>query len=211
MLPTKEFLRMIKPFDLLSDSEIDEIASKMDVEAYEEGEIIFSGKPKKLYVVFSGNVGLYSNGELVEEFERGDIFGLGVYENAKAIANSDAVCLTIKHEVIKKVSATNKDFKLFFDKILEKDLKGLISLIEGERVGEVLMKKIGDYVTKKPVFCDPYTTIRDAVVRMELNGVGSIVVVRSDMSPVGILTNRDIRKFVIHGESKDEKVSAYMS
>ncbi|MEM4565240.1 MAG: DUF294 nucleotidyltransferase-like domain-containing protein [Archaeoglobaceae archaeon] len=211
MLPTKEFLRMIKPFDLLSDSEIDEIASKMDVEAYEEGEIIFSGKPKKLYVVFSGNVGLYSNGELVEEFERGDIFGLGVYENAKAIANSDAVCLTIKHEVIKKVSATNKDFKLFFDKILEKDLKGLISLIEGERVGDVLMKKIGDYVTKKPVFCDPYTTIRDAVVRMELNGVGSIVVVRSDMSPVGILTNRDIRKFVIHGESKDEKVSAYMS
>lgn len=211
MLPTKEFLKKIKPFDLLSDSEIDEIASKVDIEAYEEGEIIFSGSPKKLYVVFSGNVGLYSNGELVEEFERGDIFGLGVYANAKAIANSDVVCLTIKHDVIKRISATNRNFKLFFDKILEKDLKGLISLIEGERVEDVLMKKVGDYVTKKPVFCDPYTTIRDAVLRMELNGVGSIVVVKNDMTPVGIFTNRDIRKFVIHGESKDEKVSAYMS
>ncbi|MEM0203461.1 MAG: DUF294 nucleotidyltransferase-like domain-containing protein [Archaeoglobaceae archaeon] len=211
MLPTKEFLKKIKPFDLLSDSEIDEVASKMDVEAYEEGELIFSGNPKKLYIIFSGNVGLYSNDELVEEFERGDIFGLGVYENAKAIANSDVVCLTIKHDVIRKISATNRDFKLFFDKILEKDLKGLISLIEGERVGDVLMKKIGDYVTKKPVFCDPYTTIRDAVIRMELNGVGSIVVVKNDMTPIGIFTNRDIRKFVIHGGSKDEKVSAYMS
>lgn len=211
MLPTKEFLRKIKPFDLLSDSEIDEITSKADIEAYEEGEVIFSGNPKKLYVVFSGNVGLYSNGELVEEFEKGDIFGLGVYENAKAVANSDVVCLAINHSVIKKVSATNKNFKLFFDKILEKDLKGLISLIEGGRVEDVFMRKVGDYVTKKPVFCDPYTTIRDAVVKMELNGVGSIVVVKNDMTPIGILTNRDIRKFVIHGKSKDEKVSAYMS
>lgn len=211
MLPTQEFIRKIKPFDMLSDSEINEIAKKIDVEAYEEGELIFSGVPKKLYIVFSGGVSLYSNGELVEEFEKGDIFGLGVYENAKAIANSDTICLTIKHEVIKKVSATNRNFKLFFDKILEKDLKGLISLIEGERVGDVLMKKVGDYVTKKPVFCDPYTTIRDAVIKMEMNGVGSIVVVKNDMTPIGIFTNRDIRKFVIHGGSKDEKIATYMS
>ncbi|MFN3384214.1 MAG: DUF294 nucleotidyltransferase-like domain-containing protein [Archaeoglobaceae archaeon] len=211
MLPTKEFIKKIKPFDMLSDSEIDEVASKIDVEAYEEGELIFSGNPKKLYIIFSGNVGLYSNRELVEEFEKGDIFGLGVYEKSKAIANTDVVCLTIKHDVIKKISATNRNFKLFFDKILEKDLKGLISLIEGERVEDVLMRKVGDYVTKKPVFCDPYTTIRDAVVRMELNGVGSIVVVKNDMTPIGIFTNRDIRKFVIHGKSKDEKISAYMS
>lgn len=211
MLPTKEFLKKIKPFDLLSDDELDEIAHKADVEAFEEGELIFSGNPKKLYVVFSGNVGLYSNGELVEEFERGDIFGLGVYENAKAVANSDVVCLAIRHDIIKRIGATNRNFKLFFDKIVEKDLRGLVSLIEGERVEDVLMKKIGDFVTKKPVFCDPYTTIRDAVIKMEMNGVGSIVVVKSDMTPVGIFTNRDVRKFVIHGESKEEKVSAYMS
>ncbi|MEM2324426.1 MAG: DUF294 nucleotidyltransferase-like domain-containing protein, partial [Archaeoglobaceae archaeon] len=51
----------------------------------------------------------------------------------------------------------------------------------------------------------------EAAIIMELNGVGSIVVVKSDMTPIGIFTNKDLRRFVIHGEKKEEKVSAYMS
>ncbi|MCS7119187.1 MAG: DUF294 nucleotidyltransferase-like domain-containing protein [Archaeoglobaceae archaeon] len=211
MLPPREFIRRIKPFDLLTEEELNTIATKIDVEAFEEGELIFSNSPKKLYIVFSGNVCLYRDEELLEEFERGDIFGLGIYGKSKAIANSDVICFTIKRDVIDKISSENKNFREFFEKIASKDFRGLISLLEGQEFSDALLRKVADCITKNPVFCDIYTTIRDAAVKMELNGVGSIVVVKNDMTPIGIFTNRDLRKFVIHGTSKEEKVSAYMS
>lgn len=46
---------------------------------------------------------------------------------------------------------------------------------------------------------------------MEMNRVGSIVVVTENMKPVGILTDHDLRRFIIHGTTPEEKVSAYMS
>lgn len=211
MLPPKEFIKKIKPFDLLSEEEVDFLVSKLDVEAFEEGEIIFSGIPKKLYIVFSGHVGLYKNGELIEEFGKGDIFGLGIYENSKAVASSDTICFTIKRDFINRIVAENAKFRDFIEKIMKRDLKGLICLLEGRGLDDALLMKVADCITKKPVFCDVYTTVRDAALKMEMNGVGSIVVVKNDMTPVGIFTNRDLRKFVIHGTSKEEKVSAYMS
>ncbi|MEM0350951.1 MAG: DUF294 nucleotidyltransferase-like domain-containing protein [Archaeoglobaceae archaeon] len=211
MIPPREFIKKIKPFDLLTEDEMEFIVTKIDVEAFEEGEIIFSGIPKKIYIVFSGSVGLYQNGELIEEFEKGDLFGLGIYENSKAVANSDTICFTIKKEYIDRIASENKFFREFFEKIVKRDYRGLASLFERKELSDALLMRVSDCITKKPVFCDAYTSIRDAAVKMELNGVGSIVVVKNDMTPVGIFTNRDLRKFVIHGLNKDEKVSAYMS
>lgn len=211
MLPTKEFVKKIKPFDLLSEEELDLIISKMDVEAFEEGEIIFSGTPRKIYIVFSGRVELYKDGEPIEEFEKGDIFGFGIYENSKAVASSDTICFTIKKDLVNRIAAENARFRDFIEKIMKRDLRGLVHLFEKRELSDALLMKVADCITKRPVFCDAYTTVRDAALKMEMNGVGSIVVVKNDMTPIGIFTNRDLRKFVIHGMSKEEKVSAYMS
>ncbi len=213
MLPPREFLKKVKPFDLLDEDELEFLVANIDVEAFEEGEVIFRGKPKKVYVVLSGTVGIYRNGELVDEFQKGDIFGLGlITADVEAVAHGDVVCYTVDKKVFERLLELNKRFADFFKKFAGREFQEFVSLARGVEIEEkFLVKRISELITKKPVVCDPYTKIRDAVVKMEMSGVGSIVIVRDDMSPLGIFTNRDLRKFVIHGESKNELISAYMS
>lgn len=212
MLPAREFIKDIKPFNYLNDDELNLIINNTTVDAFEEGELIFEKdeKIKNFYIVFSGAVGLYEDRKLVDIARKGDIVALGE-EIAKntAIALEDSICYIIPQKVVKEISKKNKKFEEFFKYLEEKEFK---KLRESKiSIEDVLYRPIKDIIVKKPVVCTATTSIKSAVVEMELNKVGSIVVVDDEMRPVGILTNTDLRKFIIRSSSPLELVSTYMS
>ena len=214
MLPPKEFLRKIKPFSLLRDEELEKIVGKLEVEAFEEGEEIIKGGKSGDYVyfVYSGVVGIYENGKLVDRFSRGEIFGLTHNPQRVAVAEEDTICYLIKKDVFTEIMEKNKLFSDFFKSFEEKRFSRIPDLFREEEITDRLfLTRVGDLITKKPVVCSPYTSIRDAAVKMELNNVGSIVVVDDNLRPLGILTSKDFRTFIIYGKSHEEKVSAYMT
>ncbi len=214
MLPPKEFLRKIKPFNLLGEEELEKIVGELEVEAYEEGEEIIKRGEKSDYVyfVYSGVVGIYENGELVDRFSRGEIFGLTHNPQRLAVAEEDTICYLIKRDVFMEIMEKNKQFSDFFKSFEEKRFSRIPDLFREEEITDRLfLTRVGDLVSKKPVVCSPYTSIRDAAIKMELNGVGSIVVVDDSLRPLGILTSKDFRTFIIYGKSHQEKVSAYMT
>jgi CBS domain-containing protein len=66
--------------------------------------------------------------------------------------------------------------------------------------------------SKTPVVCTPNKSIREAANIMTAKAVGSIIVVDHKGCPVGILTDKDLRKKVATGnESIDSPVSSIMS
>ncbi len=217
MLPPKEFLREIKPFKLLSDNEIEDLVKNLEIEAFEEGETIFKKgqKTKFVYVVFSGLVGLYEDGELVDYASKGDIIGIGLGSGVvqfTAKAEEDTICYLIKKDFFNRLLESNEKFAEFFKSFVEKRFRRFREIVaEPAFEDRIFLTKVRSLITKEPVVCSPLTSIRDAAIKMELNGVGSIVVVTGDMKPVGILTDHDLKKFIIHGKSPDEKVSAYMN
>ncbi|WP_202319804.1 DUF294 nucleotidyltransferase-like domain-containing protein [Archaeoglobus neptunius] len=214
MLPPREFVKKIKPFNLLSDDELDLLVGNLEVEAYEEGKPILKKGEKSDYVflVFSGRVGIYDDGELVDQISRGEIFGLGDVYLKEAKAEEDTICYLIRKDVFKRLMEKNNRFQEFFRSFEEKKFSRITDIIKEDKIADRLfLTKVSELVTKSPVVCYPHTSIKNAALKMEMGGVGSIVVVTDDMKPVGILTSKDLRTFVIHGKTPEEKVSAYMS
>jgi CBS domain-containing protein len=75
-----------------------------------------------------------------------------------------------------------------------------------------LVRRVGGLLTRAAVTCGPATTAAEIAQLMSREGVGSLVVV-SDERPVGIVTDRDLRRKVV-GEGRDPRTipaSALMS
>jgi CBS domain-containing protein len=75
-----------------------------------------------------------------------------------------------------------------------------------------LLRRVGDLVIRAAVSCDPATSAAEIAHLMSRQGVGSVVVL-SDDRPVGIVTDRDLRRKIV-GEGRDSRTtpaSALMS
>jgi CBS domain-containing protein len=70
--------------------------------------------------------------------------------------------------------------------------------------------RLGDLVSNSPHVCGPDTTMVEAAVAMEGSDLGSLAVVEG-MELVGLVTERDIRRYVAEGMSPETPVSAVMS
>ena len=214
MLPPREFISKVFPFEYLREEELDYVVKNLKSEAFEEGEKIFDAgeDPKKIYLVFSGSVGLYENGELVREAREGDVIYLGFGgepQKYSAIAHSETICFTIPIEVFRTLYDKNERFRECLRCLEEKNFKRLLEKpIDFERL---LYSYVKELIVKEVVVCPPSASIREAVTKMIASGVGSIVVVDEDGRPIGILTNADLRRIIAEGVDPEEKVSRYMS
>jgi len=75
--------------------------------------------------------------------------------------------------------------------------------VTGEPVAEEIMSR--------PVLtCTPETSLREAAARMAERNVGSIVVVEGE-KPVGIITERDMVRFVAEGVPGETRVGEVMT
>ncbi|MGO9560624.1 MAG: CBS domain-containing protein [Acidimicrobiales bacterium] len=59
-----------------------------------------------------------------------------------------------------------------------------------------------DVMTRRPLFCDPELTIRAAAEAMTSQGVGSLILLRTD-GPSAILTERDLVRAIADGLNPD--------
>lgn len=199
MIPPKDLLRRVVPFSYLSEKELDELVSSMDVEVYEVGErILKRGKvPKYVFFVYSGELALKKGNE-EERITKGEIFGVSSAIEKKPVegdlyAAEDTVCYLFKAEVFKKLIEENKRFGEFFRFFKERRFSSLrFSYVTLE---DALLKPVKEIVRRNPVTCSKDTKIREAAEKMFENRIGSLVVVEGE-KPLGIFTDRDLKKAV---------------
>jgi CBS domain-containing protein len=72
------------------------------------------------------------------------------------------------------------------------------------RPGELSLfhRRARDLIKRPPVTCGPGVSVVDVARLLSREGVGSVVVVREDGVPVGIVTDRDLRRKVV-AEGRD--------
>ena len=70
--------------------------------------------------------------------------------------------------------------------------------------------RLGDLVGNAPHVCGPDTTMLEAAMAMEESDIGSLAVVEG-LDLVGLVTERDLRRYVARGISPDTPVSSVMS
>jgi CBS domain-containing protein len=213
VFPPREFISKVFPFEYLREEELDYVVKNLKSEAFGEGEKIFDAgeDPKKIYIVFSGSVGLYEGEDLVREAREGDIIYPGFEERKKysAVTHKETICFTIPVEVFTYLLNKNEKFRESFRYLNERHFRKLL----GEQIylEQLLYSDLKVLIVKKAVVCSPSTSIREAVKKMIASGVGSIVVVDENGKPMGILTSADLRKIIAQGINPEERVSSYMS
>ncbi|HEY8369644.1 MAG TPA: DUF294 nucleotidyltransferase-like domain-containing protein [Thermodesulfobacteriota bacterium] len=75
-----------------------------------------------------------------------------------------------------------------------------------------LRRPVRELIRHAPVTCSPTTTIAEAARLMQAEAVGAVVVVDGDGSPIGIVTDRDLRGKVVAAElPPSEPVGRIMS
>ena len=213
MIPPKDLLRRVVPFSYLSDSELEELISNMDVEIYEEGEkILKRGKvPRYVFFVYSGELILKRDAE-EERITKGELFGVSLAVEKKPIdgdlfAGEDTVCYLFKAETFKRIMEENEKFGKFFRFFKERKFSSLrFSYVTLE---DVLLKPVRELVRKSPVTCSRSTRIKEAARIMYENSIGSLVV-EGGSSFDGIFTDTDLKRAVSMGKI-EARVEEFMS
>jgi CBS domain-containing protein len=235
-------LRRAQPFAALPAEVLAELAARAERLTLPAGKAVIrqgGAASRFLYVIESGAVrlevgdadGTEAERQLVAVCEEGDFIGAtslldraaGARARYTALVVTDTVAYRLPREAVLALAERHASLT---EALSERSLR-LHRLADAEldahtqsrtitqRLGlgiQTLVAPIDSLVRRAPVVCPPTARIRDAALRMNEAGVGSILVVDDAMRPLGIVTDTDLRrKVVAEGRSSDEAVERIMS
>ena len=229
---TIAFLGRIHPLDLLPASAIEELCRKAGLEYFRRGTRILErggDVAGHLFVVVRGTVCLFldadDGGEVVVDYRgEGEYFGLLSLISDEAPrshvrAEQDTIALEIPKQALRDMldahpAVSDRFLKAYFleliDKTYEETRRRSSGLSNGHRV--LFATPVGELVRREPVSARASTSIQAAARRMAENGISSLVVTDRSATPIGILTDRDLReKAVAEGRDLSQPVSTIMS
>lgn len=215
-----DHIKNIPPFSFLGFDDQYQIASKVVVQYFENGELIFSENDslsEYFFLVQEGAVGLFSNGTiLVEECDEGDIFGLralvrndGYKLTARAI--EETILYAIPSHFYESLLKENKNASNFILKSFANKITTNENISGNLPSDQILEDSITANFSKNPVTCSKEASVQEAAQIMSEKKVGSLVITEND-KPLGILTDKDLRIKVATGKySISEQVNQIMS
>jgi CBS domain-containing protein len=221
-----DFLKQYPPFEYLSSQELYALATKVQVHYTPSRSIIFKvgeATHKVFYIVQQGAVGLRSealNPSWIDICDEGDILGLRpLFADQtyamEAVAKEESVLYAIPVQMFKTLLATNTKVMSF---LLEsfasntrnpkaEDAKGKLissnySISYQQEVATLDFFQQAFY-TKMPVCLHPGATIISGAQLMHEYKISSLLITENHR-PVGIVTDKDIRRWVAHGELSNQ-------
>jgi CBS domain-containing protein len=218
MIPPKEFIKKIRPFSFLTEDETNILILGLEVKLFQKNKTIFKkgDNRKYVYIIFSGLVGLFDDEIAVDYISKGEIFGIISVRDfpylLDARALEDTVCYLIYSENFKEVFEKNDRFSSFFSTFIKRRFHSFKKIASEKKFFEeaTFVLDIEKIIYKKPVVAGPDMTVENATIEMVNNSISSIVAVDKGMKPIGIFTEKDLRKVVIQGDKLDP-ISQYMS
>ena len=223
-----QFLGQYPPFSYLDAAQLATVARTAEVAYVPAQAAVFEqGEParERFFVVHKGAIRLFRVDEggqrLVDQLDEGDVFGIRplIARQAYAVtarASEESLVYALRIADFEPVMEANPRVSRFLTESFAAGVRNPLkphapgrALIEAEAVGAseaAAPTPLGGAneqtrlrARRKPVHCKPSTSVRVAAVKMSREGVGSIVIVDEAGAPVGILTDRDMRRMVVTG------------
>ncbi len=209
-----DFLKAYSPFQEMPKEVALALAAKAAVQYCTPEQVIFQREDAPhawVYIVREGAVQLYheNNGErqLIEQCDEGDLFGIQPLMNDEpylltAIAAEESLIYGLRVEMLRNIAAQHPSVAFYFANSYAGDFL---------RVGKITATSLSNDNTsitevqpvqpsRVPVTCPPTFTIQEAAQRMTQETVSSIIIVNELEHPIGIITDKDLRRYVATGQ-----------
>jgi len=226
-----KFLKSIKPFDVLSKEEIDQLAAKMNKREFQAGTIIYSQKKSvvdAIFIVASGRIEKFlinrkKEKKFIEEIGVGETLGeISILLNkGKAVCSVIAPVPTTVYELDSEDFYTlcqrNKHISNYFTERVGKrmfdDVYGLFHsqvedrAIDMEGTDVFFTQKIKSINPREIVSCQEKASIREAAQMMTDDRTGCILIINESGEYTGYVTDFELRnKVIATGKNVDEPV-----
>ena len=222
-----EFLQRFPPFSFLEKADIDLVAKAVEIQYLEKGEILFrqgDAAMPHFFILKEGIIHLVENSQAGDEIrevcDEGDVFGvLALLGKRPYLLTSKIIenCLiyAIPVAAFEKILEENSRVALFFaagfaagQVVVRQDLsqsqkaRGEFKKASGDHSLMIFSDQSQIKFSENVLRCAPETSIQKAAKLMAEAQVSSIVICNQDDSPMGILTDKDLRSRVMaHGIS----------
>ncbi|GAA4276808.1 DUF294 nucleotidyltransferase-like domain-containing protein [Aquimarina mytili] len=216
----QDFLKQFPPFDILKKEELLSISRQIRVLYVEKGDYIFEqDKPchDEFYIVREGAVGLYRGFDreqtLVDICDTGDLFGLRIMiikrnYRMSAIADEESIVYTIPAKVFEPYIEENKEVNKFLLSTFAAHARNYYTeTATGNRIDNTISIEAAKDLSalrsisyrKKPITCSLEDALQEIAKKITKKNGSYAVVVDQNKSPVGIITDSDLRAKVATG------------
>ncbi len=216
-----ETLKKTEPFELLDSDSIANISSRAKITFYRAGSYIFKqdqASLNNLFVVVHGIVEISVRSDKgfetnIGQRKQNDLFGETVLLSRQqytesARAKKDTTCIQIGSEVIEDLIYNNPGFGAFFNQLIAKRMRIFYNEIVNEHSYEayskiespLFRKRVKDIMSSPVIYCYKDDQVTHVAKLMTAENISAIVVVNEKHVPVGLLTEKNMVKFLVAGQ-----------
>lgn len=232
-----EFLKRFPPFSFLSKEVLEKVATSVEIRYLEKGEILFrqgQAAEAHFYILREGAIilteSVQNQEEIRDQCDEGDVFGVLALLGKRpyllsAEVQENSLLYAIPVNVFEEVLEQNSRVALYFaagfasgQVVVRQDLseaqkaRGAFKIKSRDHSLLIFSDQSEIKFSEKVLICSPEQTIQEAAALMSAKHVSSIVVCKSDLKPLGIITDKDFRnKVVSKGIPLDTVASKIMS
>lgn len=211
-----QFLENIPPFDSLSVSVLQEVASHLDVVYFPVGSAIEVNRQENayLYFIIKGRVAEYREQELITHYGVRGYFGeqglLGT-DNAEGMREfkvlEESILYRLPAEVFSRLLDSQPVFKQHFLSSIVEKLDALHQSMQLMTSTEVMMDTVCSAPIHPLVMLDGCVTLQKAVERMvEIQSDACVVELKGESYDYGIVTSTDIMKIIASGDFNENAI-----
>ena len=226
-----DFLRQHPPFSQLDDDHLDLLAERASVNYFPDGTRILGpadGMPGRYYIVHRGEVRSAPPGQFASDaggvaaLHPGESFPLGALVEGRAVVNDyvaggDTFCYEFDKAAFDMLLARSTAFATFCTRriahlLQESRRQARAQAQEASHARHNMTSLVSTLLRKPAVTCKETTSLRDALLVMRDQRIGSMVAVDGANRAVGILTERDVLdRIVLEGRPLDIPFASVMT
>lgn len=225
------FLRQHAPFSQLGADHLDLLAEHASLNYYATGTRILGpadGMPGRYHIVHRGQVRSAPPGQpdgdadSVAVLHPGESFPLGALVEGRAVVNDyvaggDTFCYEFDKAAFDRLLATSATFAAFCTRriahlLQESRRQARAQAQEDFHARHNMTSLVSTLLRRPPVTCNENTPLRDALLVMRDQRIGSMIAIDAANRAVGILTERDVLgRIVLEGRQLDIPFASVMT
>lgn len=199
------------PFSLVDNKAFVFLEKHTQIAYYPDDTVLIDqgGECDRVYIVIKGAVESFRDEEVVNIYHENDIFGGEEIlkeqpSKERYLVTQELICYELKKEPFLQLCENYPSFKeYFFSSIIQK-----IELIKQKKefasMSDIMLARVERNILHKPCVVAHNMPIKEALQIMQDQGVNSLLV--KNIKGYGIVTDADLRYFILNEERKNLKV-----